>query len=41
MGRQPEGRAYRDLVRHADGAVTAEALELTPLPVADLFPPTS
>ena len=43
VGREPEGRAYRDLVCLAEGAEVGIAAlpDLAPLPVADLFPATS
>ena len=43
VGRQPDGRAYGDLVRLEKGdAVSVQALPtLAPLPVSDLFPPVS
>jgi Uma2 family endonuclease len=43
VGRQPEGRAYRDLVRLAEGAEVGVAAlpTLAPLPVSALFPPAS
>ena len=41
VGRQPDGREYRDLARLAEGAAVdiAALPDLAPVPVSDLFPP--
>ncbi len=41
VGRQPEGREYRDLTRLEEGATVdiAALPDLAPIPVSDLFPP--
>ena len=42
VGQRPRGREYQSLVRFEEGqTVKVDALDLEPIPVADLFPATS